>query len=114
MEHRQQQELREATGIPILWGEILSAQEVVLVTPYELSPGQVQTLETTLGKRWVRLYPLASLKNTLLALLDDRGEVLGLGVVRYLDFQRERLIVLTPVREPVQGLKFSRFRSPFP
>ncbi|RMF88485.1 MAG: hypothetical protein D6736_10445, partial [Nitrospinota bacterium] len=27
MEHRQQQELRATTGVPVLWGEILSAQE---------------------------------------------------------------------------------------
>jgi polynucleotide 5'-hydroxyl-kinase GRC3/NOL9 len=106
-----QKSLTTATHIPIVWGEIISAEEAALVTPYELAAEQVQRLKAILGKRWISVYSLHSLKNMLLGLLGENGAVIGLGILRYIDFQRGVITLSTPVRDtPVRGLQFSRFQ----
>ncbi len=113
VDYKKRKALTALTNIPILWGEILSGEEAALVTPYGLSEGQIQKLKGELGKRWIHVYPLGSLKNLLLGLQGEDGEVLGLGILCYIDFPRGVLTLSTPLKNiPIRGIRFSRFQYP--
>jgi polynucleotide 5'-hydroxyl-kinase GRC3/NOL9 len=93
----------------ILWAERRDG-ELRLVTRARLSPGTVAELESAVGMR-IRNWIAEELHGTLVGLLDEAGEALGIGVLRRIHFARHHLEVLTAAElEGIRGLQWSRTR----
>jgi polynucleotide 5'-hydroxyl-kinase GRC3/NOL9 len=93
----------------ILWAERReSALHVVTESP--LSPAIFAALERAVGMR-IRTWLAEELHGTLLGLLDEAGEAIGIGVVRHIQFAHHRIEVLTAEGvEGVLGMQWSRTR----
>jgi polynucleotide 5'-hydroxyl-kinase GRC3/NOL9 len=73
---------------------------------------QIRTVPEFAGIRYFRWVPSAQLSGLLLGLCDQRGFMLGLGLLQDLDLMRRHAQVLTPVREleRVRSLRFGNVR----
>lgn len=97
-------------GLPkVLWVE-QSEETLGLVTQERLSSKQVAEIEQTAGMQ-VRTWVAAELPGTLLGLLDEAGDTLGLAILRGVDFAGQKMVVLTPrCEEEIVGIQWSRTR----
>jgi polynucleotide 5'-hydroxyl-kinase GRC3/NOL9 len=93
----------------MLWAEQREGElHVVLRT--RLSPVAVAELERAVGMR-IRTWLAEELHGTLLGLLDEAGEAVGIGVLRHIHFGRRRIEVLTAEGiEGIRGVQWSRTR----
>lgn len=93
----------------ILWAERREGELHVIVQSY-LPPHTVAELERAVGMR-IRTWLAEELRGTLLGLLDEAGEALGIGVLRHISFADHRIEVLTAAGiEGVLGVQWSRTR----
>jgi polynucleotide 5'-hydroxyl-kinase GRC3/NOL9 len=93
----------------ILWAE-RRADAVHLVLQSHLSSETVAALERAVGRR-VRAWLAEELHGTVLGLLNESGEALGIGVVRHLHFPSHHIEVLTAEGvEGICGVHWSRTR----
>jgi polynucleotide 5'-hydroxyl-kinase GRC3/NOL9 len=93
----------------VLWAERRDG-ELHLVTQSRLLPGAVAELERATGMR-IRTWLAEELHGTLLGLLDEAGEALGIGILRRMHFARRHIEVLTAESvEGIFGLQWSRTR----
>ena len=80
---------------------IIHAEEIpeglLVVADVGLDPKVVQELEKKFAS--VKVIRKGSEKNVLVGLADDRSELLGIGVIDEIDHDRERMTVITPVKE---------------
>jgi polynucleotide 5'-hydroxyl-kinase GRC3/NOL9 len=97
-------------GLPeVLWME-RSDDEIRLVTRKRLASRDVVELMRAEGMP-VRTRLAAELQGTLLALLDETGDTLGLGMLRHIHFARHHLVILAPrIQERIAGIQWSRTR----
>jgi polynucleotide 5'-hydroxyl-kinase GRC3/NOL9 len=94
----------------MLWAERRD-DALHLVTQSRLFPGAVAELERAAGMR-IRTWPVEELHGTLLGLLDEAGEALGIGILRRLHFARRQIEVLTAEGiDGILGLQWSRTRT---
>ncbi len=93
----------------VLWAE-QSDDELLLVTQERLAARAIAEIEQV-ERRRVQVWIAAELQGTLLGLLDEAGEMLGLGLLQGIDFARRRLTVLAPRCErATAGIRWSRTR----
>jgi polynucleotide 5'-hydroxyl-kinase GRC3/NOL9 len=93
----------------ILWAEQRDG-ELHVVLQSRLSPAAGAELARALGIR-IRIWLVEELHGTLLGLLDEVGEAVGIGVLRHIDFADHRLEVLTAEGiQGVRGVHWSRTR----
>ncbi len=93
----------------MLWAERREG-ELHVVTASRLSPGAVAELERATGMR-IRIWLAEELHGTLLGLLDEGGETLGIGILQYIQFPDHRLKVLTAEGvDGILGMQWSRTR----
>jgi polynucleotide 5'-hydroxyl-kinase GRC3/NOL9 len=85
----------------ILWAERRDG-ELHVVLQSRLCPDAVATLARAVGMR-IRTWLAEEFHGTLLGLLDEVGETLGIGILQRIDFARRRLEVLTA--EGIQGIR---------
>jgi polynucleotide 5'-hydroxyl-kinase GRC3/NOL9 len=85
----------------ILWAERRDG-ELQLVLQSRLSPDAVAKLARAVGMR-VRTWLAEELHGTILGMLDEAGETLGIGILRHIDFACRRLEVLTA--EGIEGIR---------
>jgi polynucleotide 5'-hydroxyl-kinase GRC3/NOL9 len=97
-------------GTPeILWAERQDG-ELHVVLPSRPCPDAMAKLARTVGMR-IRPWFAEELYGTLIGLLDEAGETLGIGILQHLDFARRRLEVLTAEGiEGIRGVHWSRMR----
>jgi polynucleotide 5'-kinase involved in rRNA processing len=87
-----------------------SDDEIRLVTRKRLASRHVAELMRAEGMP-VRTRLVAELQGTLLALLDETGDTLGLGMLRHIHFARHHLVILAPrIQERIAGIQWSRTR----
>jgi polynucleotide 5'-hydroxyl-kinase GRC3/NOL9 len=93
----------------MLWAERRDG-ELHVVTQSRLSPSTVAELERAAGMR-IRTWLAEELHGTLLGLLDEAGEALGIGVLQHIHFAYHRVEVLTAEGiEGILGIHWSRTR----
>jgi polynucleotide 5'-hydroxyl-kinase GRC3/NOL9 len=93
----------------MLWAEQRQG-ELHVVLRSRLSPDAVAELERAVGMR-VRTWLAEELHGTLLGLLDETGEAVGIGVLRYIHFARRCIDVVTAEGiEGIRGVQWSRTR----
>jgi polynucleotide 5'-hydroxyl-kinase GRC3/NOL9 len=91
----------------ILWAERRQSA-LHVVTESHLFPAAVAALERAVGMR-IRTWLAEELHGTLLGLLDEAGEAIGIGVVRNIQFAHHRIEVLTAEGvEGILGMHWSR------
>jgi polynucleotide 5'-hydroxyl-kinase GRC3/NOL9 len=88
----------EALGVkaPIVHAEKIP-EGLLVVVDAELSPEVVQKLEAKFGP--VKIIRKGSERNVLVGLADNKSELLGIGVIDGIDYDREKMAVITPVKE---------------
>jgi polynucleotide 5'-hydroxyl-kinase GRC3/NOL9 len=77
----------------MLWAERRDGALHVVIQS-RLSPGAIAELERAAGMR-IRTWLVEELHGTLLGLLDEAGEALGIGVLQHIHFAYHRIEVLT-------------------
>jgi polynucleotide 5'-kinase involved in rRNA processing len=87
--------VERATGRPVLHGE-RCGDGVAVVTETGLSPTERRALAAVLGGA-LAAYGLDEIVGMIAGLEDAHGELLGLGVVRSIDFAEAAMVVDTPV-----------------
>jgi polynucleotide 5'-hydroxyl-kinase GRC3/NOL9 len=93
----------------ILWAERRDG-ELYVVLQAGLSSDAVAELERAAGMR-IRTWLAEELHGTLLGLLDEAGEALGIGILRHIHFAQHRIEVLTAEGiEGILGIQWSRTR----
>jgi polynucleotide 5'-hydroxyl-kinase GRC3/NOL9 len=93
----------------ILWAE-RRAGELHVFVQARLAADVVAELERAAGMR-IRTWLTTELHGTLLGLLDEAGETLGIGILRQIHFTDHRIEVLTAAGiDGVRGLQWSRTR----
>jgi polynucleotide 5'-hydroxyl-kinase GRC3/NOL9 len=93
----------------MLWAECQDG-ELHVVIPSRLSSAAVAELERAVGMR-IRTWPVEELHGTLLGLLDETGDALGIGVLQAIHFASRRIEVLTAEGiDAVRGIHWSRAR----
>lgn len=97
-------------GMPeVLWME-RAGRELLIVTRQRPASSALAAIERDMGLR-VRIWSLGALHGTLLGLLDHQAEVLGLGILRQIDFVNHRLDVLAACDgDGITGLQWSQTR----
>ncbi len=84
---------------PIVYAEKIP-EGLLVVVDGELSQDVVRELEAKFGN--VHVTPLGSEKNVAVGLADANDELVGLGIIDKIDYARERLVVVTPVKDVSQ------------
>jgi polynucleotide 5'-hydroxyl-kinase GRC3/NOL9 len=93
----------------VLWAERRDG-ELHVVTQSRLGPDAVAELDRAAGMR-IRTWLAEELHGTLLGLLDEAGDALGIGVLRHIQFASHRIIVLmVEGLESIRGIQWSRTR----
>ena len=93
----------------MLWAERRDG-ELHVVLQSRLCPDAVADLARAVGMR-VRTWLAEELHGTLLGLLDEAGDTVGIGILRHIDFACHRLEVLTAEGiEGIRGVHWSRTR----
>jgi polynucleotide 5'-hydroxyl-kinase GRC3/NOL9 len=93
----------------ILWAERYEG-ELHVVLQARLSSDVATALERATGMR-IRTWLAEELHGTLLGLLDEAGEALGIGILRHIHFTHHRLEVLTAEGiEGILGIQWSHLR----
>jgi polynucleotide 5'-hydroxyl-kinase GRC3/NOL9 len=93
----------------MLWAERRDG-ELHVVLQSRLCPDAVTELARAVGMR-VRTWLAEELHGTLLGLLDEAGETVGIGILQHIDFTYHRLEVLTAEGiEGIRGVHWSRTR----
>ena len=101
--------LTHVRGSEILWAERRDG-ELHVVLQSRLRPDAVAELARAVGIR-VRTWLAEDLHGTLLGLLDEVGETIGIGILQHVDCARRRLEVLTTEGiEGIRGVHWSRTR----
>jgi polynucleotide 5'-hydroxyl-kinase GRC3/NOL9 len=91
----------------ILWME-RDGRDLLVVTRAPLPPSGVAEIERTRGLR-VQTWSMAALHGTLLGLLDHTAEVIGLGMLRRIDFTTHCLEILsTGAGHAIAGVQWSQ------
>jgi polynucleotide 5'-hydroxyl-kinase GRC3/NOL9 len=100
-------DLRHQGLSDMLWME-RAGRELLLVTRERPAPSALAAIERTTGLR-VRVWSLGALHGTLLGLLDHTADLLGLGILRQIDFVSHRLDVLASCGgNGVRGVQWSQ------
>lgn len=83
---------------------------LLVVTKRALSESALRGLEAKFGQ--VKEIIQGSEKNLIVGLVDDAGELLGIGIIEKIDYERGRVTVLTPVEDAreVAALQFGSMR----
>jgi polynucleotide 5'-kinase involved in rRNA processing len=101
--------LRHLRTPEMLWAEQRDG-ELHVVLPSRLSPAVVAELARAVGMR-IRTWLAEELHGTLLGLLDEAGETVGIGILQHIDFAYHRLEVLTAEGiAGIRGVHWSRTR----
>jgi len=101
--------LKQVMAPEILWAERRDG-ELHVVLQSRLCPDAVAKLAQAVGMR-VRTWLVEEIHGTLLGLLDEMGETLGIGILQHIDFACRRLEVLTAEGiEGIRGVHWSRTR----
>lgn len=104
--------LRPPGGPEILWME-RAGHDVLIVTREPLGPGDLAEIERAMGRR-VQAWSVAELHGTLLGLFDDAAAVVGLGILRRIDFANHRLDILAAGDgRAIVGIQWSQTRVGF-
>jgi polynucleotide 5'-hydroxyl-kinase GRC3/NOL9 len=104
--HMQQAHL---TTPEMLWAECQDGELHVVIRSH-LSSGAVAELERAVGMR-IRTWLVEELHGTLLGLLDETGDALGIGVLHAIHFASRRIEVLTAEGiGAIRGIHWSRTR----
>ena len=108
------------TGKPIdietlgVRGKIVHAEKLpeglLVVTKRALSESALRELEARFGE--VKEIIQGDEKNLIVGLVDDAKELLGIGIIEKIDYERGRVAVLTPVKDArgVAALQFGSMR----
>lgn len=101
---------RERPSMPeILWAERYD-NELRIVTEAPLPLGAVAELERATGMR-PQTWLAEELRGTLIGLLDETGDALGVGVLQQVHFARRQLEILTAADiKGIMGIQWSRTR----
>jgi polynucleotide 5'-hydroxyl-kinase GRC3/NOL9 len=101
--------LRHLRTPEILWAEQRDG-ELHMVLQARLSTDAVGELARAVGMR-IRTWLAEELRGTLLGLLDEAGETIGIGILQHIDFAHHRLEVLTAEGiAGIRGVHWSRTR----
>jgi polynucleotide 5'-hydroxyl-kinase GRC3/NOL9 len=101
--------LRHLKTPDMLWAE-QQGGELHVVLRSRLSPDAVAALARAVGMR-IRIWLVEELHGTLLGLLDEAGEAIGIGILQQLDFASHRLEVYAAEGvEGIRGVHWSRTR----
>jgi polynucleotide 5'-hydroxyl-kinase GRC3/NOL9 len=101
--------LRHLRTPEILWAEQRDG-ELHMVLQARLSTDAVGELARAVGMR-IRTWLAEELRGTLLGLLDEAGETIGIGILQHIDFAYRRLEVLTAGGiAGIRGVHWSRTR----
>jgi polynucleotide 5'-hydroxyl-kinase GRC3/NOL9 len=93
----------------MLWAECHD-RELHMIIRSRLSPGALAEIERTVGMR-TRTWLVEELHGTLLGLLDEAGEALGIGVLQRIHFASRRFEVLAAEDiEAIRGIHWSYTR----
>jgi hypothetical protein len=97
-------------GFPeICWME-RDGRDLLVVTRGPLAPGNLADIERAVGLR-VQSWSVEALHGTLLGLLDHTAEVLGLGILRRIDFANHRLEIMASCEgDAIVGIQWSQTR----
>lgn len=81
---------------PIIYAEKLP-EGLLVVTGNELDQKIMQELEAKFGE--VKVIARGSEQNVLVGLIDSANVLLGIGIIDEIDYARERIAVITPVKD---------------
>jgi len=108
------------TGRPIDVGtlggqaQIVHAEQMpegtLIVTKRRMEKGAIRELEARFGH--VRTMLQGSERNVIVGLTNDANELLGIGIIERIDYERGRMVVLTPVKnaDEVAAVQFGSMR----
>ena len=108
------------TGRPIDVGTLGAKAQIVhaeqmpegmlIVTKRRMDKGAIQELEARFGR--VRTIIQGSERNLMVGLTNDANEMLGIGIIERIDYERGRMVVLTPVKnvDEVAAVQFGSMR----
>ncbi|MEW6222083.1 MAG: Clp1/GlmU family protein [Candidatus Hadarchaeota archaeon] len=93
------------TGVPLnpsdLGRQVIYAEKIpeglVLVTKGKMNENAVKELELKFGP--ARVIKAGAEQNVIVGLVDDENEMLGLGVIDRINFERGQIIITTPVND---------------
>ena len=108
------------TGRPIDVGtlgvqaQIVHAEQmpegVLIVTKRRMEKGAIRELEARFGR--MRTIIQGSERNVIVGLTNDANELRGIGIIERIDYERGRMVVLTPVKnaDEVAAVQFGSMR----
>ncbi|WP_041458815.1 Clp1/GlmU family protein [Ammonifex degensii] len=114
LEREAREKLSSSLGKKILWAES-SSEQGILVVEERLSEDELLWIKTCLGSEQADLHQLSPLyfRGLLVALLKG-GEARALGIVQELDFEGEKISILSPLPagEKIAEIQFGSYRFP--
>lgn len=115
LEREAREKLSSSLGKKILWAES-SSEQGILVVEERLSEDELLWIKTCLGLEQADLHQLSPLyfRGLLVALIGEGGEARALGIVQELDFESEKISILSPLPagEKIAEIQFGSYRFP--
>jgi polynucleotide 5'-hydroxyl-kinase GRC3/NOL9 len=103
-------DLSKKSNMDVLWAESLD-DELHLVTRGSIPEGDVKSLSKNYGKNFLFTFTLDEFENILIGLYDKEGSCYSLGIIRSIDFPKQRVeIEVAEDRGEPCGIKFSRLK----
>ncbi len=96
----------------LLWVEKLSGFEgLYVVSENKLSDREIEKVKKLYDVKKVKNVSKDEFKNVLVALLDQEGEFICLGIIKDIDFLKQKIYILYPKKYSVRNLKIIQFGS---
>ncbi len=110
LDRRREMEIYDLLGMkPLYMVELKDKVYVVIGRNRWINPENIKGAEETLGKKVVVAFK-GDEKGLLLALHNDEGKFLGVGVLREIDYRRKVVKIFTPVSNGISTVIFGRVR----
>ncbi|MEM3874471.1 MAG: Clp1/GlmU family protein [Candidatus Bathyarchaeia archaeon] len=110
MDRRREREIYDLLGMkPLYMVELKDKLYVVIGRNRWINPENIKRTEEILGKRVVVTFK-GDEKGLLLALYNDAGRFLGIGILREIDYRKKVVKIFTPVSSGISTVIFGRVR----